>query len=375
LEKKIKIRLSKSFIGNEEKSNVLKVLQEGNFGMGNYVQTFEDKLKKILKKDVVCVVNGTAALHLAFQAIGLKAGDEVLVPTITYVSTFQAISATGAIPIACDVNYSNCLLDLKDASKRITSKTKAIVPVHYAGEVGDLESIYKFANKNKLRIIEDAAHAFGTIYKKKIIGSIGDIVCFSFDGIKNITSGEGGCVVTKDKSVIKKIKNARLLGVEKDTEKRFTNKRSWSFDVKSQGWRYHQSNLMAAIGIAQLQKRKILFKKRQELAKCYDTKLNNNNHIATFSINYNHVVPHIYPIKVTNKLVKKQIIKILKLNNIELGFHYFPNHLLSFYKNGNKDKLKISEQVYKELLTLPLHPGLTKKNVQNICQLINSCKV
>ena len=371
LEKKIKIRLSKSFIGKEEKINVLNVLKDGHLGMGEYVKTFENNLQKLLKREAVCVVNGTAALHLAFQAIGLKPGDEVLVPSITYVSTFQAISATGATPIACDVNESNCLLDLTDASKRITSKTKAIVPVHYAGEVGELDLIYKFANKNRLRVIEDAAHAFGTIYKNKLIGSFGDIVCFSFDGIKNITSGEGGCIITKDKSIIKKVKNARLLGVEKDTENRFMNKRSWNFDVKFQGWRYHQSNLMAAIGIAQLKKRNFLFKKRQELAKSYDFKLSNNINIKIFSINYNNVVPHIYPIKVKDQSKKEKIIKALKINGIEVGFHYYPNHLLTFY--NNKNILKNSENLFKELLTLPLHPGLSKKNIHDICKLINNC--
>ena len=134
----------------------------------------------------------------------------------------------------------------------LLKKTKAIMPVHYTGGVGDLESVYKFAKKFSLRVIEDAAHAFGTTYKGQRVGAFGDIVCFSFDGIKNITSGEGGCVVTDNEEILGKVRDARLLGIERDTDQRFKGNRSWEFDVKDQGWRYHMSNIMAAIGIEQL---------------------------------------------------------------------------------------------------------------------------
>ena len=370
--KDIKIRLSQSFIGKEEKLNVMKALDHGYLGMGNFVNEFEKKLKLFFKRETVCVVNGTAALHLAFQAINLKKGDEVLVPSITYVSTFQAISATGAMPIACDVNSFDCLIDLEDAKKKITKRTKAIVPVHFAGEVGDLDKIYDFATKNKLRIVEDAAHAFGTIYKKKRVGSFGDIVCFSFDGIKNITSGEGGCIVTKDKTVINRVKTSRLLGVEKDTENRILNKRSWKFDVLYQGWRYHQSNIMAAIGIAQLKKSNLLFKKRQVLAKQYDYNLVSNEFISIFKHDYNNIVPHIYVIKIKHIKVRDRIQNKLKENGIEYGLHYFPNHLLSLYKK-KRISLKNSESLLNQLITLPLHPNLRKKDINYICKLINSC--
>ena len=139
-------------------------------------------------------------------------------------------------------------IDLIDAEKKITSKTKAIIPVHYAGNTGNLDKVYKLAKKYKIRVIEDAAHAFGSKYKNKKIGSFGDIVCFSFDGIKNITSGEGGCVVTKDKKVLNNIKISRVLGIKKNI------KNNLKFEVHKQGWRYHMSNIMAAIGIEQLKK-------------------------------------------------------------------------------------------------------------------------
>ena len=151
-------------------------------------------------------------------------------------------------------------LDWRDAEKRLTSKTKALMPVHYGGGVGALDEIYAFAHKYGLRVIEDAAHAFGTEYKGKRVGGFGDISCFSFDGIKHITSGEGGCIVTDDPDLITRVKDSRLLGVEKDTEKRYTSRRSWEFDVFAQGWRYHMSNIMAAIGVEQLKRFSIILR-------------------------------------------------------------------------------------------------------------------
>ena len=216
------------------------------------VYEFEKKLESFFNSYVACTVNGTAALHLAIQAAGIKRNDEVLVPSITYVASLQAITATGAKPVICDVNDYDGLLSIEDAENKISKKTKGIMPVYFAGYSGDINKIYKFAKKHKLKVIEDAAHAFGSKHNNKKIGSKGDFVCFSFDGIKNITSGEGGCVVSKKKQVINKIKDLRLLGVIKDSVKRYKGSRSWIYNVKEQGWRYHMSDIMAAIGIVQL---------------------------------------------------------------------------------------------------------------------------
>ena len=148
-------------------------------------------------RPTVCVSNGTAALQLAVQCCDIGPGDEVLVPSLTFVASFQAISATGAKPVACDIRIENGILDWRDAERRLTSRTKAVMPVHYASAVWDLAGISAFAQKKMgLRVIEDAAHAFGTLVDGKRVGSFGDVACFSFDGIKNITSGEGGCIVT-----------------------------------------------------------------------------------------------------------------------------------------------------------------------------------
>ncbi len=360
------IKLSKSYIGIREKKAVNKVLEKSYLGMGEEVYEFEKKLKSFFKREALCVINGTAALQLALEAIGVKEGDEVIVPSLTYISSFQAISATGAKPIPCDINLDTFTIDINDAQKCISKYTKVIMPVHYAGGVGNLRNIYKFAKKNKIRVVEDAAHAFGTVYKNKKIGNQGDIVCFSFDGIKNITSGEGGCITTKDQKALNYIKDARLLGVKKDSQKRYKNKRSLKFDVSYQGWRYHMSNINAAIGIVQLSRFDKLAKKRQALARKYDSVLKNNKYIKIIKQNYNEVVPHIYPIRIQNLTNRDKIIQLLKNQGIEVGYHYQPNHRLSYYKNNKKTSLTNVNAISNELLTLPLHPGIRIKDINYI---------
>jgi dTDP-4-amino-4,6-dideoxygalactose transaminase len=240
--------------------------------------------------------------------------------------------------------------------------------------VGNVDELYKVANNHNIRVIEDAAHAFGGSYRGKKIGAFGDIACFSFDGIKNITSGEGGCVVTNDEEIINSVKNARLLGVEGDSEKRFSNSRSWEFDVKKQGWRYHMSDVMAAIGIEQLKKLPEFSDKRRKIAIKYDKLLFNIDGIEYLSQNYSEVVPHIYPVLIKNIKNKEGLRENLLKKGIQTGIHYFPNHYLSLYKTAYR--LKIVEEVYEQIISLPLHPDLTDDDLDFIATtLINEIKI
>ena len=365
------IRLSKSCIGDAEKQAVMGVLDREYLGMGAEVQQFEQVLSEFFGRPAVCVVNGTAALHLALQACGIGPGDEVLVQSLTYVASFQAISATGAIPVACDVDPTTLTQDWHDAEKRLTSRTKAVMPVHYAGGVGALDEIYDFAHKHGLRVIEDSAHAFGTIYQGKRVGGFGDIACFSFDGIKNITSGEGGCIVASDPEVLQRVQDARLLGVEKDTQKRFSGQRSWEFDVTAQGWRYHMSNIMAAIGIEQLRHFPGVAAKRQELARSYDAELEGRSAYKSLKQDYDQVVPHIYPILLEDGIDRQLLQNILNEAGIQVGIHYYPNHRLSRYKKKNA-LVPLVDEIYPSLLTLPLHTDLEKTDVERVCRELHS---
>jgi dTDP-4-amino-4,6-dideoxygalactose transaminase len=369
------LRLSKSIIGQNEAIAVSKVLlEDGYLGMGAEVGRFEADIADYLGVDpshVVCVSTGTSALHLAVEAL-VNPGEEVLVPSFTFLSSYQAISAARAIPVSCDIYEDTLTIDIEDAISKITPNTKAIMPVHYASNPASLEKIYELARKFNLRVIEDAAHAFGCTYKGKKIGSFGDLICFSFDGIKNITSGEGGAIVTSDEKILNIVKDARLLSIEKDSDKRYSGQRSWDFDVKRQGYRYHMSNIFAAIGRVQLQRLDIEFSpRRKELASAYRDLLANNPLIKMQGVaESSDIVPHIFIIRVLDG--KREGLKdMLDKEKIPTGIHYKPNHLLSFYGNGSV-KLPVTENVYNEILTLPLHPELEISDVEEICAIINN---
>lgn len=369
------LRLSKSIIGQNEAIAVSKVLlEDGYLGMGAEVGRFEADIAAYLGVDpahVVCVSTGTSALHLAVEAL-VNPGEEVLVPSFTFLSSYQAISAARAIPVSCDIYEDTLTIDIEDAISKITPNTKAIMPVHYASNPASLEKIYELASKFNLRVIEDAAHAFGCTFKSQKIGSFGDVVCFSFDGIKNITSGEGGAIVTSDPDVLAIVKDARLLSIEKDSEKRYSGNRSWDFDVKRQGYRYHMSNIFAAIGRVQLQRLDIEFSpRRKDLASTYRDLLANNPFVKLQGVaEKSDIVPHIFIIRVLNG--KRDDLKNkLDEEKIPTGIHYKPNHLLSFYGNGSV-KLPVTENVYNEILTLPLHPELEISDIEEICSIINN---
>jgi len=362
-----KIRLSKSSISDLEKKAVLDVLDKEFLGMGEEVKLFEEEIKNYLQtdKEVVCVNTGTSALHLSCLALGLRDGDEVLVPSLTYIASFQAISATGAKAIPCEVKSDTLFLDIEDAKKRITKKTKAIMPVHYASSSKGIKDVYTLAKEFNLRVIEDSAQAFGCKRDNKFVGVDGDIICFSFDGIKNITSGEGGAILSSDKEFIKKVKDMRLLGVEKDTDKRYSGSRSWDFDVKEQGFRYHMSNIMASIGRVQLCRIGNFRAKREKIVKTYLKELDRVKEVEFLDFNWEDIISHIFVVKCSNR---DDLREFLIANDIECGVHYKPNHLLSKYRVDYT--LPITEMIYKEILTLPCHYDLTQKEQKYIIEKI-----
>lgn len=369
------MRLSRSIVGEAEARAVSRVLlEDGYLGMGNEVRLFEEEVAQYLgvRPDQVITVNtGTAALHLAVDAAAALSSvpgkPEVLVPSLTFVASFQAITAAGCVPVACDVLAETGTLDLADAEKRLTPNTVAVMFVDYASNPWHLDEVYDFARRKGLRVIEDAAHAFGCKHHGRKIGSFGDMVCFSFDGIKNITCGEGGCLVAFDAEAAHLASDARLLSVENDAQKRFAGARSWDPDVKRQGWRYHMSNIMAAIGRVQLSRLEAEFiPARRALAARYAEKLASVPGVALLHTDpQDFIVPHIMPVRILHGR-KDEVKDALAARNLPTGVHYKPNHLLSCFSTGQS--LPVTEQLYAELVTLPMHPGLTTEDVDAICE-------
>jgi dTDP-4-amino-4,6-dideoxygalactose transaminase len=350
-----------------EKIAVLSILDKEFLGMGAEVMLFEGKIKNFLQteKEVICVNTGTSALHLSLSVLGLKSGDEVLVPSLTYVASYQSISATGAKPISCEINPDTLFINVDDARSKITKNTKVIMPVHYASSSKGMNEVYSLAKEFNLRVVEDAAQAFGCKRDGELVGKTGDIICFSFDGVKNITSGEGGAILSNDKEFVQKAKDARLLGVERDTEKRFSGQRSWNFDVSSQGFRYHMSNIMAAIGVVQIDRIDEFRNVRQNIARKYIKELSKLEDINLLDFDFNEILPHIFVIKACNR---DNLREFLLMNDIECGIHYKPNHLLSKY-NSTFD-LPVTEEIYGQILTLPCHYDLTDSEQKYVIEKI-----
>jgi perosamine synthetase len=364
------IPVSKPCIGKEELAAVKKVFDTGWLGMGSFVKDFEDEISKFLGGSSVIAVNtGTTALHLALDALGLTKGDEVIVPSLTFVATVQAITATGATPVFCDVEIDTLNIDVKDFEKRITPKTKAVIPVHYRGYPCDMDALMAVAGKNNIKVVEDAAHAFGSHYKGKPIGSFGDITCFSFDPIKVVTCGEGGAITIRDQALLPLIQKKRILGIDNDTWSRYKHERSWFYDVLVQGYRYHMSNINAAIGLVQLKKFKKMNAKRVAIAKRYDKELGKIDGLQLLKTDYKDIAFFMYIIKV--KKDRDGLMKYLKEHGIGSGIHYIPSHMFTIYK-GFTTKLPATETVWEEILTLPLFPDLKAAEQTKIIKTIKA---
>ena len=274
----------------------------------------------------------------------------------------------------CDVNL-NGHLSLKNIPNDLISKAKAIIFVHYGGVEIDMKKSMKWARKNQLRVIEDSAHSFGsTQYYKKLGDRDFDFVCYSFDGIKNITTAEGGCVCAKNKNDQLRLKDIRLLGVKDDTNKRQLNLRTWEPKVSEQGWRAHMSNVNAAIGIAQLNRSKELWAKRKYIANYYYQKLKEfSDHLNLIIPNDKGIVPHIYPVIIFDKVKLNKIFSSFKSNFIQYGRHYFPCDNLEFFKDYPKCSLKNTYYLYNHLISLPLHCDLTDDDLNIVINtLINN---
>lgn len=364
------VRVSGSDVGIDELNAIRDVFDRGYLGMGQVVSEFESELSDFFGRRAVCVSTGTSALHLAVQGAGIGQGDEVLVPSLTYVGSYQAISATGAKPVSVDILPDSMTIDPEDLERKICSRSKAVMPVYYGGGISRLSEIRSIASTHNLRIIEDAAHAFGSNIGDERVGSAGDVSCFSFDPIKNLTSGEGGCVVSSDDDFLERVRDARLLGVQGDSSARNNERRLYEFQVKDQGWRYHMSNVNAAIGRAQFAKFSQTSAYRQDLAVLYDSVLAHHPNIETLPNNYSEIVPHIYVVKFPSfelrELVKTRLLSEL---NVETALHWYPNHLLEKFRNGN-EPLPNTESLYRRMLTLPLHTKLAPADVEQVAHFV-----
>lgn len=346
---------------SEEESRVVKHVIDNKFwasGSGvNNVKKFEDYFRKYTgSKECIAVNSGTAALHLALSLFEIK-NKHVLVPSMTFVTTVNSIIYNGGIPIFVDIDPLTLCIDVNDIKKKISKNTAAIIVVDFAGIPSNLTEIKNIGKKNKIPIIEDAAHSAGSRYNGKVIGSSVEAVCFSFHPVKNLAMPSGGaiCINGKDSKKNKKILNSlRWCGID--------NRVGYNYDVTRLGWNFYMNEISAAIGLVQLKKLDDANNIRKKIAKKYYDELNLKFKMP-FSENYSF---HFYWIRVKNR---EKFMKKLLEKGIETGIHYKPVHMMKLYKNSIN--LPNTEKIYKEIVSIPTHPNLSSKNVNFIIKTIN----
>ena len=355
-----KIQLSKPLVTSAEENIIKKVIKSHFWASGSgvgYVKKFENSLNKFTGSNTCIGVNsGTAALNLALSLFDLK-NKEVLIPSLTFVSTAHAVILNGAKPIFVDVNPETLCLDEKQIQNSITKNTKAIIPVHFAGFPCNLTAIRSICKKNNLYLIEDAAHAIGSTFNNKKIGAYGDAVCFSFHPVKNLAMPTGGAITINHKNhkkFRKQLESRRWCGI--------SDRNNVDYDVHELGWNYYMNEFSAAIGLVQLKKLNEMIKTRKRIAKFYDREINLENKIP-YSTDCSY---HLYWILVENR---KQFRKKLANEGIETGTHYKPVHHMSYYKN--KKPLPITEKISNEIVTIPIHPNLTDNQLSKIVHFVN----
>jgi perosamine synthetase len=359
------IPVQRPFLGSEELQAVERVFESRWLGLGAFTQEFERELRTFLGVEhAVAVSSGTAALHIALDILDLKPEDEVLVPTLTFVATAQAVVMAGATPVFCDVDAGTFNLDVRDAASRITRRTKAVIPVHYGGTACDMDAVCGLAKEAHLKVVEDAAHAFGSTYKGRKIGTLGDLTCFSFDPVKNITCGEGGAVVTNDRDLADKAALRRVLGITKDTWSRLETVHPWSYDVAGPGFRYHMSNINAAIGLEQMKRFDAFRERRQAIARRYDEALAGIPGLVLREQYLHETCPFFYVVRVMDGR-RDALMDHLKKADIMTGVHYIPNHLHRAFAHL-RTSLPTAERLGQEILTLPLFYEMTDEQVESV---------
>lgn len=370
---------SRPLIGMDEKREVLKTLSSDWLTSGSKVLMFEDMLSDYTGAKFVKVLNScTSALNLAVLSCGMAGDDEVITTPFTFCATVNAIIHSGTRPVFADIDKDTFNISPAEIEKKITKRTKAILVMHYGGLPCDMDRIISIARRFKLKVIEDAAHAIGAEYGGKKIGIISDIACFSFHAAKNITTIEGGAVTTNNKITIDFIKKSYFHGIDKESWQRH-KKGDWKYRVIYPGFKYNMSDICASLGIHQLKKLDEFIRKRQSIASLYDKAFKDSDCLglqrASYKVKHAH---HLYPIVLNTdhlKIDRGWFIEKLKERGIMSSVHFIPIYKHPAYKGlftkSDIKELKNTEYIYKRIVTLPIYPRLSVKDVHYVISVID----
>ncbi len=357
-------------IEEDDMRAVREVMESGWITTGPKAAQFEQEFARYTGvRHAIAVNSGTAALHLAFDAAGIGEGDEVVLPTLTFAATAEAVAYCKARPVLADIEAQSFNLDPLQAERAITPRTRAIVPVHMAGQPCDMDPLLHMARARGLHVIEDAAHALPAHYRGRMVGTIGDITCFSFYATKSITTGEGGMVTTGADDWADRMRVMRLHGISKDAWKRYTAEGSWRYEILAPGFKYNLTDMQGALGLTQLAKCDFMWQRRSLLAARYTEALSalDAYELPTSRPDVQHAW-HLYVIRVRREeltIHRDRVIEELKQRGIGVSVHFIPLHLHPYYRDRwgyAPGDFPVAEDYFDRCISLPLYPGMTDED-------------
>ncbi len=369
--------------GKAEIAEVTDTIKSGWVTTGKKAKLFEQKVAGYVNAKHAAAVNScTAAMHLLLQASGIGKGDDVVTTPYTFAATSEAILYTGAKPVFCDINYDSLNMEAASAEKKISRKTKALLPVHIAGLPCHMDAFAKLARTNKIKLFDDAAHAIGAEYKGKRIGSIGDGSAFSFYATKNLTTGEGGMVTTKSAKLAEKIKLLSLHAMSKGAWKRYAKGGSWRYDLLDLGYKYNMSDLAASLGLAQFEKFEKFQQLRNKACQRYIKHISEIPEVKTPLIeSCSTHAWHLYMLRLNLdrlKINRNTFIHELNKKNIGTSVHFIPLFLQTHYKKTfklDRKQFPNADKAFNEVITLPLFPDIKNNEIDYVCDVIaDICK-
>ena len=367
-------------IGEDEILEVTDSLRSGWVTTGPKTKRFEADFSSFLggNIDTIAVNSATAGLHLALEALGVGKGDEVILPSYTFTATAEVVRYLGATPVIVDVLEGSFNISPEAIKSAITDKTKVIIPVHFAGLSCDMEAILSIARANKLKVVEDAAHAFPATCGGRLIGTLdSDVTVFSFYANKTMTTGEGGMLVTRSSDIAKRCRIMRLHGINHDAFDRYTSdKPAWYYEVVAPGYKYNMSDIAASIGIHQLKKLNQFQQKRQALAKVYDEQLKGLPLILPLGAEDSELHAwHLYPIRLSPQaeISRDRFIEELFENGVGCSVHFIPLHLQPYWKESCDlmvESFPVSQRLFEQEVSIPLYTSMSTNEQQRVIEVI-----
>jgi perosamine synthetase len=372
------IPYGKQSIDEDDIAAVVDVLRSDWLTTGPKVDEFERAFAEYVgSREAVAVSNGTAALHAAMYALEIGPGDEVIVPAMTFASTANCVVFQGGTPIFCDVDSDTLLIDISSAESKITSRTKAIIAVDYAGQPCEYDELQTMANKHRLALVADACHSLGGKYKERPVGSLADLSVFSFHPVKHITTGEGGMIATDKGHLANRLCLFRNHGIATDYRQRHELD-SWFYEMVDLGYNYRITDFQCALGLSQLKKLSEWLSRRQDIALQYDEAFSTIPAIDSLEVRtYLSHAYHLYVIRLKLEILKCDrgvIFSTLRNKGIGVNVHYIPVHTHPFYRKRFGTKFgdcPIAESTYERLLTLPLHPQMNSHEVDEVITAVS----